>query len=121
MKTADQQVKVTVARDVAVAFKKACVSRQLSMAQVLSDYMAEYAQKPIAQERATPRDYSTRRLRRAAIRSIVKDLNLIKEREERSRDNTPENLQGSAVWERADEIIALIEEAIDALENAMVP
>jgi len=121
MKKALQQVKVTIDIDVATAFKQACVSSQKSMAMVLAQLMSDYVRQPLSPKGDTPRNYSTRRLRRAAIRGIIKELNSIKRSEERSRDNTPINLQGSEAWEKADEIISLLEEAIANLEDAIVP
>ena len=119
-KQAHQQLKIWVATDTAFAFKQACISVQESMASVLSRYMAEYAEQPIEKKGIIP-DYSTRRKRRAIVKKMVTELYKIRDSEASSRDNTPENLQGSEIWERADEIISLLEEAIDALESAMVP
>ena len=119
-KQANQQLKIWVATDTAFAFKQACTSARESMATVLSRYMAEYAEQPIEKKGIIP-DYSTRRKRRAIIKKMVTELYRIRDSEARSRDNTPENLQGSEIWEKADEIISLLEEAIDALESAMVP
>ena len=91
------------------------------MATVLSRYMAEYSGQPKELKNATLPNYSTRKRRRKAIGSIVSALTMIMDSEAKSRDNTPENLKGSEMWEKADEIISLLEEAIDALESAMVP
>ena len=120
-KQAHQQLKIWVATDTAFAFKQACTSAQESMASVLSRYMAEYSEQPIEKKKAISPDYSTRRKRRAVVKKMVTELYKIRDSEASSRDNTPENLQGSEIWERADEIISLLEEAIDALESAMVP
>ena len=58
---------------------------------------------------------STKRQRRAAIRSIMQQLEQIKAAEERYRDNIPENLQGSVVFEKADQYVSLLDEALDLL------
>jgi flagellar biosynthesis chaperone FliJ len=60
-------------------------------------------------------DYSTRRRRRAAIVSIVQQLERIKAHEEQYRDNIPENLQNSVVYESAEQYIELLDEVIDIL------
>jgi flagellar biosynthesis chaperone FliJ len=60
-------------------------------------------------------DYSTRRKRRKAIDGVVQQLVQIKAFEERYRDNIPENLQNSSVYESAEEYIACLDEAIEQL------
>jgi hypothetical protein len=107
-------VKVSVAPDVAAAFKKACEAAGVSMAGKLTQFMAEFSNT--ATKRGHKADYSTRRRRRAAVRSFVGQIEQIRDAEEQCRDNTPENLQGSAVYEMADEYVALLDAAIEALE-----
>ena len=115
-----KQVKVSVDTQIALAFKDACKISGISMAAELSRFMAGYADSPMKQ-RAAP-DYSTRRSRRAAVKAAIKQLEQIKAQEERVRDNTPENLQGSAAYEATEEAVSSLEEAIDALaEFWMVP
>lgn len=60
-------------------------------------------------------DYSTKRKRRAAVEYIIKQLERIKEHEEKYRDNMPENLQNSEAYEAAEEYIEYLEEALDVL------
>jgi hypothetical protein len=107
------QVKVSVDTQIASAFKKACAGANISMAAELSGFMASYAS--VRMKRKDAPDYSTRRRRRTAIRSIIEQLEQIKACEERVRDNTPENLQGSSVYEAAEEAVSSLEEAIDTL------
>jgi hypothetical protein len=67
-------------------------------------------------------DYTTRRRRRTAIKTIIKQLEQIKANEETSLNNMPENLQSSEAYDVAEEAVASLEEAIEVL-NAfwMVP
>ena len=60
-------------------------------------------------------DYTTKRQRRVAIKSILQQMELIRAAEERCRDNIPENLQGSVVFDTADECVSLLDEAIELL------
>lgn len=60
-------------------------------------------------------DYSTKRKRRAAVEYIIKQLELIKEYEEKYRDNIPENLQNSEAYEAAEEYIEYLEEPLEVL------
>jgi len=115
-----KQVKVSVEPQIALAFKNACMASNISMAAELSRFMAGYTGSP-AKQRAAP-DYSKRRSRRTAIKAVIKQLEQIKAWEEQIRDNMPENLQGSAVYDTAEDAVSSLEEAIDALtEFWMVP
>jgi len=64
------QVKVSVDPGIASAFKEACAAANVSMAAELSKFMADYA-NGVVKHKAAP-DYSTRRRRRAFIKSILK-------------------------------------------------
>ena len=110
-----KQVKVSVDASVATAFKGACDAAGVSMASALTRFMASFAHSP-APIKIAP-DYSTRRRRRTAIGIIVRELMKIRASEEVSRDNMPENLQGSLNFEKADEIVSLIDDAIENLES----
>ena len=61
---------------------------------------------------------ATKRQRRAAIKKILLQLQQIKYAEEISRDNIPENLQGSINFEAAEECINALEEALELLDSA---
>jgi len=67
--------------------------------------------------KTTP-DYSTKRQRRAGMKKVIKQLEQIKEAEERSRDNTPDNLQSAPAFEAAEECISALEEALETLREA---
>ena len=114
------QIKVSVDPCTAFAFKEACATSNVSMAAVLSGFMAGYSKRPIKQK--TMPDYSTRRRRRAAIKRILGDLESIKICEEMVLENMPENLQGSGAYDAAEEAVSSLEEAIGALSDFwMVP
>jgi hypothetical protein len=110
-----KQVKVSVATEVASAFKAKCDTTGVSMASVLSQFMAEYVDTAPAKRKLSP-DYSTKRHRRAAVRKLVGQLELIRCHEEQYRDNIPENLRSSAAFDAAEEFVSCINEAIDALD-----
>ncbi len=46
-------------------------------------------------------------------------INSCKDDEEMYRDNMPENLQGSEKYERADEVIDTLQEAVDGLDEVI--
>ena len=109
------QVKVSVDPAIAAAFKAACAASNVSMAAELSRFMADYADCP-TKRKAAP-NYSTRRHRRTAIRAMVKELEQIRACEERGRDNCPENLLSSSVYEATEYAISNLDDGIDALSE----
>jgi hypothetical protein len=113
-----KQLKISVDPEVASAFKAACAKSKVSMASKLSEYMAKCS-KIIAKRKP---ELTTRRQRRAEVDAIRLRLELIRDAEERYRDAIPENLQGSVVFDNADQTVSQLEEALELLESAyMVP
>jgi hypothetical protein len=104
---------VSVAPEIALAFKAVCAASNVSMAAEISRFMADYANSSVKQKVAP--NYSTRRHRRTAVKAMIKELVLIRACEEKVRDNTPENLQGSSAYDATEEVISALDEAIDAL------
>jgi hypothetical protein len=100
---------------VAAAFKKACAAKGVSMAGALSSFMAEYSDTAVKKSKVY--DYGTKRLRRAAVRSIILQIEQIRIAEENYRDNIPENLQGSVVYDNAEQCVSLLEEAAQLLDS----
>ena len=111
------QVKISVKPDLAATFKAACATANVSMAHVLSHYMAEFCGLAVIEDKPAI-DVSTRGKRRKAIHSIVKHVECIKCAEESYRDNIPANLQASVVFDNADQCVSVLEEAIDLLNSA---
>ena len=62
-------------------------------------------------------DYSTRRKRRAAVNLIVGLLENITAAEETYRDNIPNNLLGSGLYDTAEEYILQLDEATELLRS----
>jgi hypothetical protein len=108
-------IKVSVNPEVAADFKAACAASGVSMNGKLTQFMAEYCGAP-ANRKSKP-DYSTRRQRRAAIKCFIEQIGQIRDAEERCRENVPENLRGSAAYEKADECASLLEEVVELLES----
>ena len=89
------QVKVSVDSEIASAFKNTCAASKVSMASMLSQYMANYSN--ITKLRLKPQpDYSTRRRRRTVIGNIVKQLYQVLDSEQDYCGRIPENLQMSS-------------------------
>lgn len=63
-------------------------------------------------------NFTTRPNRRIATERLIRQLELIKEAEERYMDNIPGNLQGSVVYEKAESTVSALDEAIELLASA---
>ena len=111
------QVKVSINSDTAFAFKTACISANQSMVAVLSQFMGQYANIATVKNGYAP-DLSSRRQRRAAIHDLMRQLQRVRDSEENYRDNIPDNLQGSSVFDKADQCVTLLDEALDLLDSA---
>jgi len=109
------QMKVSVDTGLASSFKTACIASNVLMANVISEFMSGYVNA--AAKKKPTQDYSTRRKRRASIKLIIKQLEQIKDGEERYMENMPENLHGSALYDAAEEYISLIDEAVSLLDS----
>jgi len=112
------QIKVSVAPQIATAFKQACAASNVSMAAELTQFMADYSNS-LVKRKAAP-DFTTRRKRRAYVKRMISELEQLSAAEEHLLDNAPENLQDALVYETAAEYISLYDEVIDLL-RAMVP
>lgn len=108
-----RQLKITVDANLIAEFKASCEAADASMAAVLSDAMATYVKKRVTKR--PPRDYTTRRQRKAALAAMANELNAVLANEEQYRDNFPESLIGSKNYELAETLIALLDEVITAL------
>ena len=111
------QLKVSLNPKTVAAFKAACASNNVSMASIISQFISQYCGIAIKKGGYSP-DLSTKRQRRAAIRSIIQLLDRIKTNEEQYLNNIPDNLQGSVVFDAAEHCISALDEAIDLLETA---
>ena len=112
------QVKISVRPELAEAFKAICKIRGASVASVLSGYMHEYIAVPAQKEHLKAPDYSVRRKRKAAALKCLEVLEQLRDAEELSRDNMPDNLRGSANYERADETVQVLTDAIESIRDA---
>ena len=115
------QVKVSVNPAIASEFRTACAASGASMASVLSRLMSGYCHsgdKKATAKKATPANYTTRGKRREAVSRITQQLKLITGAETAYMESIPENLGGSSVYERAEQSVSSLEEAIEILEAA---
>ena len=109
------QVKVSVLSQIASDFKSSCLNSGVSMASVLSQYMATYSASSL--KIASASSLSTKRQRRTAIARVILQLEHILHSEESYRDRIPENLQASSVFDAADHWVSVLEDVIDSLAS----
>jgi hypothetical protein len=121
-----RQVKISVNRGLAEAFKADCEAAGVSMAGEISAFMSERCGRP--GEIGTAVHFrrnvsygddtdtvSSKRKRRTAVKKILSQLEMIKDAQSAALENTPENLRGSDVYADAEAGLALIEETVDAI------
>jgi len=110
------QIKVSVDPETATAFKNACAAADVSMASVLSKFMADYTQQSL-KEKPPSDPFATRRQRRNTIKTIISQMEKVALAEECYRDNIPENLQGSKRYDDADQSLAAMHEVIELMSE----
>jgi hypothetical protein len=88
-----KQVKITVDSRIADAFKVSCSESGVSMTEVLSDYMSKHSKT--RSEKKSKSRLSSKRQRRAAVASIIEQLEQIRDSESAYSERIPENLQSS--------------------------
>jgi len=109
------QVKISINPGLASAFKAMCAKSDVSMASVLTKFMSDYCLAGTGQK--PPPEYVTRRQRRATVSGLLKQLGAVKSAEERYMDKIPPNLQGSVLYDNAEQAVSLMEDAINALDS----
>jgi hypothetical protein len=77
--------------------------------------MAKYGGKAL-KSKATS-NFSSKRQRRTEIDKIIKQLEIVRNSEERYQERIPENLQSSEVYEKAEEWVNVLTEVIEMLEE----
>jgi len=111
------QVKVSVDSQIAAAFKSSCLSADVSMSSVLSQFMAKYS--GISCKNSSAPSLSTKRQRRAAIGKVILQLQHILLYEEAYRDRIPDNLHSSAVFDTADQWVSVLDDVIESLTSLL--
>ena len=111
------QIKVSVAPDIASAFKATCAANGASIAGTLARLMSEYNGKATGKERKSTA-YGTRSQRRGAVQKMLMSLADIKQAEENYAEKMPENLRNSVRYEDAEQSINALDEVISLLSQA---
>ena len=118
------QIKVSVDKNVAAAFKKACFVSNVSMAKALTAFMFSFSHPDVKTKNLFSRNdivsLATKKQRRTMANFHINGLQQIKAAQESARDNIPLNLQNSAVFDIADNTIDLLDQAIDLISDAFL-
>ena len=112
--TEKKQVKITMNAEIAEKFKAICKAREKSMAEVVTEYITKYSGAMVNSKRTIE---TSKRARRGAIKKVIQKIGNVLESEERYMERIPENLHGSGVYERSEEWINILEEAIELLST----
>lgn len=114
------QVKISVAPELAMNFKAVCAQSGMSIAGEMSRLMHERCgtKAPSPKNASGITDATTRDRRRRLIKSIIRQVELVKDAEEQYLENMPENLHGSERHDAAESCIAALEEALALLAEA---
>jgi hypothetical protein len=114
------QVKVSVKPEIAAAFKAKCLAGGVSMASAMSRLMAGCGDAAAGSGAGRPPmaiTTSSRPKRRKLVDAMRRQLEQIRDAEQRYLDAIPENLQGGAAYDAAEESISLMDDAIDLLKD----
>ena len=111
------QIKVSIPFETAATFKEACAASDITMTCAISQFMDKFNGAANVKGDYTP-DLSTRRQRRTAVNSLIRQLERVKINEEQYLDNIPENFQSSTAYENAEQCVSVLLEAIELLESA---
>jgi len=112
-----KQIKVSVAPEIAAAFKLACEIAGVSMAGEISRFMSEYSATCKKLTLTPEEDLSTRRKRRKVFVGMTCQMERLRDAEMYSHDNVPENLRGSSAYEEDEERISRMDEVLELLET----
>jgi hypothetical protein len=115
------QIKVSVEKELASAFREACANEKASAASVVKAFMREYLGRERPDAAPVPRGEpraSTRGERRKEVRAAVSKLTRVRDEEEAYMGNIPDNMQGGARFEAAAQTVAMLDDALDALQEA---
>jgi len=113
-----KQIKILVTHPVAEAFKAACLSAGQSVNKTLSDYIESIVQQKKRPKAAPALPMATRPQRRKSLKILLQLLCKLYDAECAYNENIPENLRSGDKFERSQQSIETLEEAINLLEEA---
>jgi hypothetical protein len=109
------QVKVSVPKDTAAAFKAGCLSAGVSMASEIIRFMSGQTG---AGCHLKPSAHTTRQQRRKALNNVIASIQAIMDAEQNYLENIPVNLQNSSLHDAAEQTVSALDEALSILGDA---
>ena len=117
-----KQINIAVRPELVEAFVIACERNEISMREVLVSFINTYASQPSipsSQKQTSVKDLqpiiATRSDRRKALTNIIRQIEMIRDAEEKYKENMPENLKNSSRYESAEQAVLTMDEAIGLL------
>jgi hypothetical protein len=111
------QLKISIAPDIAAAFKAKCVASGVSMTGELTRLMGGRSTNKRIQE-PTVDMYRTRRLRRNGLEILMAHLEAMRDAEQDYLNAMPANLDTSPMHEAAEQAVTALDDALNSLYNA---
>jgi len=111
------QIKVSVPKEVAAAFKARCCHAGVSMASEITRFMRGQTGTGRS-EKNSASVYTTRQLRRKALNNVITQIQAIMDAEQNYMDNIPVNLQSSSLHDTAEQTVSALDEALNILSEA---
>ena len=112
-----KQLNLSISQELSEAFRAACEQNGNSMRKVITEFMATYSATPPAPKKPK-KGHDGRVYRRKSVKSIINQLNVIRDAEEQYKENIPENLKNSSRYTSAEQSIESLEGAIELLNEA---
>ena len=111
------QLKISIAPDIAAAFKAKCTASGVSVTSELTRLMGG---KPASNriQKPTVDMYRTRRLRRNGLELLMAHLEVMRDAEQDYLNAMPDNLDTSPMHEAAEQTVSALDDALASLCNA---
>ena len=110
-----KQINVSLSPELFKKFQTACEQSENSMRKVLIEFMASYADSPPIASHSKDNAYKTRKQRKKSLKSLLMELELIRDAEASYMENIPENLKNSERYATAEQMVENLNEIIGLL------
>ena len=111
------QLKISIAPDIAAAFKAKCAASGISVAGELTRLMGGKSASGRIQK-PTAGMYRTRRLRRNGLEPLIAHLEAMRDAEQEYLDAMPANLETAPMHEAAEQTVSAFDDALNSLYDA---
>ena len=113
--TNTSQIKLSLRPETAEAFREKCKVENMSMAGMIANLISD---DNLKYKKTALDSVATRPHRRKALKKLICEIAIIMDAERKYMCAIPENLQGSCVYDAAEQTVCALEEALDILNEA---